>query len=295
MKTSSGKIRRTACRTLHEQGKLRQRPRSTSWQIARVWLAGLRPQWRRTRKATGDLLYAAYAYGCFGLVLLPALAALLVLPARRSRWVALSMASRSLLWMCRVPRVVQGRSNIPRDRRFVLVSNHASYLDGLVLLATLPDPVAFVAKAELKARPLARWFLGRIGAQYVERFDVEQGAADARQLSAFAGTGFPLCFFPEGTFTRQPGLLEFRMGAFAAAVQNDLPVVPVTIRGTRSILRSDDWFPRRGAVAVIIGDPIAASGRAPVWENVLSLRNQARASILRHLGEPDLARKHPIP
>ncbi len=167
------------------------------------------------------------------------------------------------------------------------MANHASYLDGLILLSILPYPVSFVAKAELQDQPFPHWFLKRIRTQFVQRFDVQQGTADARRLAKQAHEGVPLIFFAEGTFTRYPGLLPFHMGAFVTAAENDLPVVPITIRGTRSVLRADDWFPRWGTVAVIIGEPLECGGKD--WKAALELRNRARQQILRHLGEPDLA------
>ena len=286
LKTSSGKLRRAACRELYEQGRIAQGPQPASWQIVRLWLAGLRPQWRRRLRTLGDLCYAAWVYLAFGLMMPIAMLGLLAVPSLAGRWQVLGHCARLLLRLSRVPLVVQGMSNIPRNQRCVLVSNHASYLDGLLLVSVLPDPVVFVAKAELAKRPFARWFLERINAVFVERFDAEQGTADARSLAEQARQGARLLFFPEGTFTRYPGLLGFHMGAFAAAAESELPVVPITIRGSRSVLRSDDWYPRRGTIAIVVGEPLAADGTG--WEAALQLRNRAREEILRHVGEQDL-------
>jgi len=71
------------------------------------------------------------------------------------------------------------------------------------------------------------------------------------------------------------------------AAEAGVPIVPVTIRGTRSILRPDQWFPRRGTVAVTIGTPAPPEGAD--WAAAIRLRDAARAEILRHCGEPDLA------
>ena len=88
----------------------------------------------------------------------------------------------------------------------------------------------------------------------------------------------------------------FHLGAFVAAAETDQPVVPVALRGTRSILRDGSWFPRRGAVTVTVGAPPAprapAGGEGP-WAAALKLRDAARAHILRHIGEPDLAGEAP--
>ena len=116
---------------------------------------------------------------------------------------------------------------------------------------------------------------------------MERGLEDAKRISELAAEGQVLLFFPEGTFQRMPGLLPFRMGAFLTAARAGIPVVPVTIRGTRSKLRSDSWFPRRGPVSVFIGRPIQPIGSD--WAAALTLRDAVRQEILVHLGEPDLA------
>ncbi len=88
-----------------------------------------------------------------------------------------------------------------------------------------------------------------------------------------------------------PGLLPFHLGAFIAAVEADAPVVPVTLRGTRSVLRDESLFPRRGRIRVRVSAPLAAgadAGASP-WDRAIGLRDAARAEMLRHCGEPDLA------
>jgi 1-acyl-sn-glycerol-3-phosphate acyltransferase len=76
------------------------------------------------------------------------------------------------------------------------------------------------------------------------------------------------------------------MGAFIVAAETGTPVVPVAIRGTRSILRDGSWFPRRGAINVAIGAPLVPKGAD--WSAALALRDAARAEILKSCGEPDL-------
>jgi 1-acyl-sn-glycerol-3-phosphate acyltransferase len=190
--------------------------------------------------------------------------------------------ARSVLWhaVCRARL-----DKLPRDTSCVLVANHASYLDGIMLLAAA-QAVLFVAKRELKENMVTRLYLQRIGAEFVERFGFEQSVADVKRLLHILRCGQSLAFFPEGTFYRMPGLLPFRMGAFVIAAQAGIPVVPVVIRGSRSILRSGQWLPRRGAVSITISAPIAPQGND--WPAAIQLRNAARVEILHSCGEPDL-------
>ncbi len=290
LKTSSGKIRRSACRALYEEGRIGRGPRTAWRQIARLWLAGQRHSLQRARQRAWDLTYVAWCYLTFGLIIPLAVLSLTFRRKLAGRWRDLGRLARLLLRLCAVPMVVRGLDRATLESS-VLVANHASYLDGLLMVATLPEPVSFVVKAELEQHPFAGWFLRRIGAEFVERFDARKGTADAARLSERAQQGQPLLFFPEGTFSRSPGLLGFHMGAFLTAAENNLAVVPITIRGSRSVLRSDDWFPRQGPVAVIIGEPIASqeAGEQSDWGRAVELRNGARAEILKHVGEQDLA------
>ncbi len=81
------------------------------------------------------------------------------------------------------------------------------------------------------------------------------------------------------------------MGAFYVAAQAGAPVVPVAIRGTRSMLRGDDWFPRRGAITVTVRPAIAPEGDD--LAAAVRLRDAVRAEILSYCGEPDLQRDQP--
>jgi len=99
-----------------------------------------------------------------------------------------------------------------------------------------------------------------------------------------AQAGECLVFFPEGTLTRAPGLRPFHMGAFIAAAQAGVAVVPVSLRGTRSVLRDGAWWPRRGAVAVQVHGLLRAQGNA--WADAVRLRDQAREQVAQGCGEP---------
>ena len=91
--------------------------------------------------------------------------------------------------------------------------------------------------------------------------------------------------FAEGTFTREPGLRPFHMGAFIASASVGAPLVPVAIRGTRSVLRDGQWFPKRALIQIIVGAPLLPEGHD--WAAAVRLRDRARASILAGCGEPD--------
>lgn len=211
---------------------------------------------------------------------------IMTLPKLEWRWALARSAARLLARLTGASLTVRGLEHLPTGA-CILVANHSSYLDAYVLMAAIPRHFHYVAKRELLdnlwlARPLTR-----MGTLFVERFDLQRSVEEARKLADAAQNGQSLGFFPEGTFTRMPGLLDFRMGAFVAAAQAGMPVTPVTIRGTRSMLRPDSWFPRRGRLEVIVEPLIQPDGDD--WSAAVRLRDAVRAVILRHCGEPDLA------
>jgi 1-acyl-sn-glycerol-3-phosphate acyltransferase len=284
-KTSSGKLRRAAARTLFERGHLALRPRPVWRQLLALGLAGLVPQLRRSFQSISALLYAAWWWSVVVAMSVVVWPAILLLPGLRLRWAMARCAARTALFLLGIRLKVTG--HWPEGADLVIVTNHASYIDGLVLAAVIPGEPSFVAKKELKTQFFAGPFLRRLGALFVDRTDPEGGVEDVGRAVEAAKEGRKLVFFPEGTFTRAPGLLPFRLGAFLIAARQRMTVLPLTLRGTRSILRGDQWFPRRGEISVHISTPVSARGMD--FAAAVKLRDEVRAEILDHCREPDAA------
>jgi 1-acyl-sn-glycerol-3-phosphate acyltransferase len=285
-KTSSGKIRRSAARVLYESGHLSARGRSLWWQLARLTVSSLGVRLRRAWHLIGEYAFAAYWW-----TLLVAIAAfvwllVLLLPRRSWRQAVIHRAARAFLWLTGNALEVEAETWPPR-KGVILISNHSSYLDSAVVAAVIPGPLSFVAKVELAGQRVAGPFLQRIGTLFARRTDTAGGIEDTQRQLEAVRAGERVVSFPEGTLTRMPGLLGFQLGAFLAAAQAGVPIVPITIRGTRSILRGGQWFPRRGKISVHIGSPLAADGTG--FDAAVRLRDKARAVMLQRCGEPDLA------
>ncbi|MGH8066905.1 MAG: 1-acyl-sn-glycerol-3-phosphate acyltransferase, partial [Candidatus Entotheonellia bacterium] len=287
LKTSSGKVRRAACRERYEQGDIGRPQRAVWWQVTRLAVAGALPQVRQTFRSAKEVLYAGYAWSALGICAAALWIAVILLPKLSWRKAVARGTSQLLLRLFGIPVHVRGLEHLPADHACVLVVNHASYLDPLVLLAVLPSTISFVAKREFTEQFFARVLFQRLGTEFVERFDPQRGVEDTDRVRQAVRQGSSMLFFPEGTFGRAPGLRPFRMGAFVVAAQSSVPVVPMGISGTRSILRSGQWFPRRGTASVTIGPPIMPQGTD--WTAAIALRDAARARMVEYCGEPDLA------
>ena len=296
LKTSSGKVRRAAIRELYERGEVGKAQTSTGLAMAGLAWQGLQTQFRRNWTKAGEWRFAAYAWGVFALFAPMVWASAMILPSPSARWRVMRTCIVGLQRATGTPLLVNGLENLPADGQpFVVVANHSSYLDVYALTAALPRRLSFVAKIELAANKLLGAALRRIGTEFVERFDAEKGAQDASKLADALKQGKPLVFFPEGTFTRRPGLMPFHLGAFSAAVEADVPVIPIALRGTRSMLRGDSWFPRRGIISLTIGKPlhpaqIQRETGGDSWKTAIALRDLSRQYILQHVQEPDLDR-----
>ncbi len=285
LKTTSGKTRRAATRERYETGTLGQRARGLRWQVARFALSGARLRLGRTAGSAAGLLYGGYAWAMTVAVGVPAWLLVAVLPTLRLRWAAVRAAGRLLRLLLAVPITVTGE--VPADGRpFVAAANHASFIDGLIVVLCLPGPVCFAAGEKFATERVAGPFLRRIGCEFVHRAEPERAAADTRRLAAALRAGRSLAIWPEGSLDPAPGVRAFHLGAFEAAAATGTAVLPIGIRGSRDVVRPGSRFPRRSAVHVTISDPISPAGSG--WPAALALRDQARAAVLALCGEPDL-------
>ncbi len=283
-KTASGKIRRAAARDLYLAKNLVPSQRALWWQIARLSFAGLSariPQWRRSLAETA---YAGWWWTIVAIGFVLGGMAVIGLPFLPWRWAAIRALARVALAAMRLPMSVSGIENIPKAG--VMVFNHSSYMDALVVAAVLPGEPTYVVKKELAKEIFAGSVLRRLGALFIDRFELVDSLADLEGATSAARQNRLLVFFPEGTFTRRPGLSGFYLGAFMVAAQAKLPVVPATLRGTRSMLRANQWFPRWSPIRVSFADPILPTGTD--FAAVVQLRDAVRAVILAACGEPDL-------
>jgi 1-acyl-sn-glycerol-3-phosphate acyltransferase len=227
--------------------------------------------------------YGLWFVAIFACTAILTLGLVAVMPGQDNRRRLARGGARLLFRLTGAWPVIRGLDQLPTDAA-VVVANHASYLDGILLTAALPHRFQFVIKREITQVPLVHFFLRRIGAHFVERFDAKKGATDARRIMQTATNGGSLVFFPEGTFRREPGLRRFHKGAFMIAARNGLPVVPLVINGTRSMLPAHEWIPQPGALEVLVQSPLPLIDSA----NPIQARDESRQAIMKELTEPDL-------
>jgi fatty-acyl-CoA synthase len=282
LKTPSGKVRRSATREAYLAGRLEARRSPRVQWVRLVWQAAA-ARFRRLPRQGATLAYGAWV-GALLSVAFPALwVSVRLLPGARLVDHVVRRWCRIVLALAGCPLRVGGLENLPVTGPVLFAANHASYLDVVAVLAAIPTPLLFVAKRELARTLLIGAVIQKIGHLTVDRVDLSRGVADAERVVRVLREGASVFFFPEATFVRTPGVRQFRLGAFKAAVEAKCAVVPVALRGTRDILPANTWLPHPGTITVTIGEPIMPVGTE--WREMVRLRDLARAVIVRGSGE----------
>ncbi len=198
-------------------------------------------------------------------------------------WTLSRQWCRWLLWASGTPVLIEGLEHLEVDRPQILVSNHASWYDVLVIGAAVPKHFRFVAKKELGRIPvfgLAWRLAGHISIDRSDRLSAIQTLARAGEV--LRSDNSIVVIFPEGTRSPTGDLLPFKKGAFMLALGTGVEVVPAAVIGSRRVLAKGDWLVHAAPIILRIGSPIASGGYdettreelvEAVRERVLELRD----------------------
>ena len=168
-----------------------------------------------------------------------------------------SFWARILLAVSGVRVKIEGLEKIPQDGSFVFVSNHLSYMDTPVVLANIPVQFRFLAKRGLFQIPFLGWHLGRAGHIQVPRGDARAAVKTMTTAAQVVkDRGISLLVFPEGGRSHDGTLGPFKDGAAYIAIRAGVPLVPISLKGTREVLPFGSGHVRPGHVTVRVGDPI---------------------------------------
>jgi 1-acyl-sn-glycerol-3-phosphate acyltransferase len=171
------------------------------------------------------------------------------------------------------------------DRPAVLISNHASWLDALILIAAFDRPITLTPKAALFGVPILGTVLRRLGYVPVARGRADLRLGSYQEMRDAAARGDFVHVFPEGTITPQSGVRPFRLGAFRLAAECGVPIVPIAIGGSRAALRDGEWWPSPEPIVVTVLEAIPTPpDDSPA--QIAAVRDDARALFARTVGEP---------
>jgi fatty-acyl-CoA synthase len=285
-KTSSGKLRRDATKQRFLSGELNSDAPPAWLQLARLAAASSAGRIRTALRRTVRVVYGCYAIAMFVLLVFPAWLYVLISPSRKSAASVTTAALRAYLKVAGWRVRVEGREHWREDEPRMLVANHTSYADIVVLMAALGTDYHFVAKAEVMSMPFFGTFHRKLGHFSFRREDPQARLHQAEQIEEALRRGESVFVFPEGTFTAQSGVRPFHLGAFKAAIAAQREIVPIALDGTRRVLRDGTWLPRPGRITITICPPIAPPPSAEDWQQIVRVRDAAREIIARYAHEP---------
>jgi 1-acyl-sn-glycerol-3-phosphate acyltransferase len=196
--------------------------------------------------------------------------------------------ARTLLALAGVSVRVLHAERLEPGRSFVIVANHESFCDILVLLANLPMQVRFLAKRSVFRVPVLGWSIAAAGFIPVDREDRTRGSETVKAALDRLSGGRSVVVFPEETRTSTGDLLPFKRGAAHLALRSGLPILPIALAGTFRVLKRGSLLITPGPVAMSVGNPIEVSGRSPrereavtraARDEVRALRAEARLAV----------------
>jgi 1-acyl-sn-glycerol-3-phosphate acyltransferase len=168
--------------------------------------------------------------------------------------------ARMILWTSRVRVRVNGTDHVAADGTYILCVNHQSHMDIPIILAAWPFQFRFAAKKQLFRYPFLGWHLRRSGHVPIDRENPRAAIRSVREAVDAVRHGSSMLIFPEGGTSRDGSIRAFKGGGFMLAQKSGVPVVPITIRGSREVLMPMTYHARGGNVEVIVGRPIFSEG-----------------------------------
>ena len=187
---------------------------------------------------------------------------------------------RIALRLAGVQLEIHGREKIPYDHAVVYLPNHQGNCDPPAILAVLP-PVLVMVKKEFFRVPVLGWGMLACGFIPVDRRNRERAIESVEKAVACLKVGHSFVAFPEGTRSRDGRLQPFKKGVFVMAINAGVPVVPVSISGSRKIMPKGKFSIRPGRVRITIHDPIPTAGYLSERRQVLM--DRVRQAILTGL------------
>jgi fatty-acyl-CoA synthase len=295
-KTSSGKLRREETKQLYVAGTLSARKAPAWVQIVRLGTSS-------TARTAGQNISSSFrrvwdtVRGIYFIVLfiawiIPAWTIVLFYKDERAAGRYTSAALKVLFTLAGSRVRVIGKEFMDTPGAKIYVANHASYFDVLPLMLGLGVPYRFVAKSEVLNMPFIGTFLKKMGHLSFDRANTGARRKAAQNISDVLRAGDSVFVFPEGTFVPEAGIRPFQLGAFKAAVDTGVPLIPVSLAGSRSFLRDRTFLPKPGDVTITLSPPIyprkAGNSQSENWQELVRLRDASREAIARYSGEPAL-------
>jgi 1-acyl-sn-glycerol-3-phosphate acyltransferase len=197
-------------------------------------------------------------------------------------WGFAKMQARNLCRLLGVGVTLTGAELIEGGGPFIFTPNHQAHIDIATLLGHLPGHNRFASKKELFDEPVLGAVMRTLGMLPVDRDDPMKSI---EVLNRAVREGHSIIIFPEGTRSRDGKLLPFKKGAFVAAIEMGHPVVPVIIKGTRTVMPKGEYLSiHPGPVEIVIKPPIPTAGLG--YDDRERLRDAVREIVAEEFARP---------
>jgi 1-acyl-sn-glycerol-3-phosphate acyltransferase len=201
---------------------------------------------------------------------------------RRQHWCA-QVWTRMIARTAGAPVTVIGLDNLEPGASYVFLSTHQSWMDIPAMLGYLPVQLRIAAKKSLFWIPFMGWHLQRAGHIPIDRSSTESAVATLKRSAGYLRDGVCVFIFPEGTRSPDGALHSFKKGGFKMAIQAGVPIVPVSIMGSRAVLPRDSIIFRAGPICMFVDEPVATAGMTD--DDIPGLVEKVRTAMLAHFGD----------
>ncbi len=191
--------------------------------------------------------------------------------------------ARRLLKVSGTQVEVKGIENVPTDKAVLFVANHQSNFDIPILLGHIDKHKSFISKVELEKFPIINKWMNLLECVFMDRSDIRQSAKAIMQGIKNLKNGYSMVIFPEGTRAEDNNLLEFKPGALKLATKSGAPIVPVSISGSKDIMKKGSNIIRPAKVKITIHEPIEITDE--MKRDTISLAEHVRSVIAQNVSD----------
>ena len=164
--------------------------------------------------------------------------------------------TNSILFSAGVKLQIEGLEKIDKSKSYIFIGNHQSHFDVFSIFTAIPLTVRFMAKKELFNIPIFGWALYTSGTIRIDRSNRSKAISSMNNALDRIRKGVSVVVFPEGTRSEDGIIREFKKGGFVLAIKGEIPIVPISISGSRFILRKHSNKIHPGKIKIVFGDPI---------------------------------------
>ena len=215
-------------------------------------------------------------------IALPAMAFLQLINRKMSLYPLCVWGSKTWIRGCGVRVKVSGQENVERNKSYIFIANHRSYLDTTALFAYVPTRIALIAKKEVLKVPVLGRGMQFINFLAIDRSNPQRAVQTMNRVREIVDSGYSFGIFAEGTRAMPGELLPFKKGAFHVAMQSGAAIVPVVIKNTDYLMGKKTGVANNGIMEIVLLEPLETTGLS-VETDLSNLLNKARGAIAEEL------------